>query len=246
MTIGSKIKKLRRESDMTQEQLAEYMNLSMSAVSQWECDKTMPDISQLPLLANIFEVSADELLGINIAKKEEKIKDVLDKAQKNYVDGDFVTTAEILRNGLHEFPSSYKIMERLADALICKFDGSTSEAISLCEKVLEGCTENDVRNSAVQTLCIAYKYAGRTEDAIRTAESQTAAWFSREDMLMTFYKGDKAIQLYNKYAMFCLNRLNSCINNLACAKKDDGNPAFNDCQAICLLEKIPVLLPYIF
>ena len=70
MSIGTTIKKLRREKAMTQEQLAELLGLSTNAVSQWECDKTAPDISHLPVLANIFEVSADVLLEIDLAKSK--------------------------------------------------------------------------------------------------------------------------------------------------------------------------------
>ena len=65
MSIGTTIKRLRRERDITQEQLAEYLGISTGAVSQWECDRTAPDITQLPLLANVFDVSADELLEID-------------------------------------------------------------------------------------------------------------------------------------------------------------------------------------
>ena len=50
MSIGSTIKRLRRERDLTQEQLAEYLGITSRAVSQWECDRTAPDISQLPAL----------------------------------------------------------------------------------------------------------------------------------------------------------------------------------------------------
>ena len=59
MLIGATIKKLRRERDITQEQLAEFLGISSKAVSQWERDKTLPDISQLPLLANIFNLRVD-------------------------------------------------------------------------------------------------------------------------------------------------------------------------------------------
>ena len=44
MEIGTIIKKYRRERDMTQEQLAEYLRVSVSAVSQWESGKTAPDL----------------------------------------------------------------------------------------------------------------------------------------------------------------------------------------------------------
>ena len=73
MSIGATIKKLRREKNITQEQLAEYLGITSRAVSQWECDRTMPDITQLPLLANIFEVGTDVLLGVDIEKNEQKI-----------------------------------------------------------------------------------------------------------------------------------------------------------------------------
>ena len=64
MTIGQTIKTLRREQDITQEQLAEYLCVSPQAVSQWETDRTAPDISQLPALANVFGVTTDRLLGV--------------------------------------------------------------------------------------------------------------------------------------------------------------------------------------
>ena len=54
MSIGSKIKALRRAKDLTQEELAEVLGVSSKAVSQWECGRTAPDISQLPVLCNFF------------------------------------------------------------------------------------------------------------------------------------------------------------------------------------------------
>ena len=54
MNIGAKIKQLRKEKDLTQEQLAEYLNVSISAVSQWESGKTLPDLSLILPLANFL------------------------------------------------------------------------------------------------------------------------------------------------------------------------------------------------
>ena len=73
MSIGSIIKRLRREKDITQEQLAEHLGITSRAISQWERDRTSPDISQLPALCHIFDVSSDVLLGINIEKSNEEI-----------------------------------------------------------------------------------------------------------------------------------------------------------------------------
>ena len=80
MSVGTTIKKLRRERDMTQEQLAEYLGITANAVSQWECDKTSPDISQLPILANLFEVTTDFLLGVNVSNKQAAIDQICKEA----------------------------------------------------------------------------------------------------------------------------------------------------------------------
>lgn len=62
-SIGRKIYELRRAKGMTQEALAEKMNVSAQAVSKWENDLSCPDVAALPKLAGILGVSVDELLG---------------------------------------------------------------------------------------------------------------------------------------------------------------------------------------
>ena len=62
MTLGGKIKKARTECGLTQEQLAAKMMLSRQAITKWEADKGIPDISNLKLLAKLLNVSIDYLL----------------------------------------------------------------------------------------------------------------------------------------------------------------------------------------
>ena len=61
-TLGSFLSVLRKAKGMTQKELAELLNVSDKAVSRWERDESMPDILLIPVLADIFEVSCDELL----------------------------------------------------------------------------------------------------------------------------------------------------------------------------------------
>ena len=62
MTIGKRIAHFRKEKGLTQEELASHMGISPQAVSKWENDQTCPDISALPKLARLFDVTVDELL----------------------------------------------------------------------------------------------------------------------------------------------------------------------------------------
>ena len=71
--IGNNIYILRKKHGLTQEQLAEQINVSFQAVSKWETGNSLPDISTLPLLANALHCNIDSLLGY--AAEQRKITD---------------------------------------------------------------------------------------------------------------------------------------------------------------------------
>ena len=72
-SLGSFIALLRKEKGLTQKQLAELLNVSDKTVSHWECDKYSPDISAIPVLADFFGVTCDEILrGERKANEENK------------------------------------------------------------------------------------------------------------------------------------------------------------------------------
>ncbi len=62
-TLGKRISANRKRLKLTQDQLAEKLGVTAQAVSKWENDQSCPDISTLPLLADIFGISVDALLG---------------------------------------------------------------------------------------------------------------------------------------------------------------------------------------
>ena len=62
MTLGEKIKDARKQCGLSQEQLAEKMSISRSAIAKWETDKGLPDIDNLKALAGFLNVSVDYLL----------------------------------------------------------------------------------------------------------------------------------------------------------------------------------------
>ncbi len=77
-TMGAFISTLRKSKGITQKELAEMLNVSDKAVSRWECDQTTPDIMLIPVIADIFDVTADELIrggkirGEQLTKRQEK------------------------------------------------------------------------------------------------------------------------------------------------------------------------------
>ena len=62
--FGEKISELRKKKGLTQEALAGELNVTSQAVSKWERGESMPDISLLPKLAEVLDISIDSLLGV--------------------------------------------------------------------------------------------------------------------------------------------------------------------------------------
>lgn len=74
-TLGMMIASLRKEKGMTQMELAEKMGITDKAVSKWERDLSCPDVNSLPKLAEIFDVTVDELMQVKTEAREEITKD---------------------------------------------------------------------------------------------------------------------------------------------------------------------------
>lgn len=74
-TFGTMIATLRKEKKLTQVEVAEMMGVTDKAVSKWERDLSFPDINTLPKLAELFDVTVDELMQVKVdTKKEENTK----------------------------------------------------------------------------------------------------------------------------------------------------------------------------
>ena len=218
MSLGSTIKRLRRERDLTQEQLAEYLGITSRAVSQWECDRTAPDLSQLPALCHIFGVSSDALLGIDIEKNHEEIKNYLDAARSLCHRGKWEEYTAILREANKKFPCDYKIMQALADAIVNEYSRKGikeyDEVFSLCNRILAECTDSAIRYEAIETLGIAYDYAGKKDEMIKLANEMPKTHFSYENFMVYRWKGDEGFEERQGYMYFLVHELLSMIDCL--------------------------------
>ena len=80
-SIGSFLSELRKEKGLTQKEIADYLNVSDKTVSHWECDKYSPDISVIPVLAEFFGVTCDEILRGERKIPEERESIICEMAQ---------------------------------------------------------------------------------------------------------------------------------------------------------------------
>ena len=70
MTFAEKLKSLRKQSGMSQEKLAERLGVSRQAITKWETDAGIPEVENLMGISSVFDISIDELLGIEKGVKK--------------------------------------------------------------------------------------------------------------------------------------------------------------------------------
>ena len=80
MTFGEKLQGLRQKAGMSQDALAEKLNVSRQAVSRWERDETMPETDKVVALADLFDVTTDYLLRQQVEDKTEEKAEQIGRA----------------------------------------------------------------------------------------------------------------------------------------------------------------------
>ena len=171
MKIGENIRRLRRERELTQEILAEFLGVTFQSVSKWERGESCPDISMLPAIASFFNVTTDELLDVNGNERKAKIKAYIDEyndlRMKNspYI-------FERISKAVREFPGDYELLVRYLEMLISEKSSATSdsekildEVESIYDKILRFCTDDQIRIQAKRLVCMYYNtLGGKTGD----------------------------------------------------------------------------------
>ena len=170
--LGEKLKSLRKKCDLTQEQLAERLGVSFQAISKWETNAAVPDVSMFPVLANFYRVTTDELLGVDITMVDEKIKQYDSKVCDLLGEGKLVEAVEEARRACSEFPASDELRYLLAHTLVQAQnvmrtrEENLTEAIGILQKILETSTDTKLRLACHSYLAGLYHSIGDTEKAL--------------------------------------------------------------------------------
>lgn len=147
--IGKKISSLRKEKGITQMGLADKLGISFQAVSNWERGNTMPDISKLPELAEILDVTIEELLG---DERKGKIVEEVAKGDISNVEAvDLADLAPIVSN--EQFRQAYEQTTKNNDGKI-DIDAIISIAPFLDEDVLYEFVKNNLSSGISISECV--------------------------------------------------------------------------------------------
>lgn len=176
MNIGNKIRELRKQRGITQEQLAESIGISFQAVSKWENNIALPDITLVPVLASYFGVSMDELFDFNLKEIEHAVRIITEKAYQ-YRESNPAESRRILEEGLKKYPENDILLNNLLYVL--DYSVKPDETIAIASKLIEKTNQNDVKYDALRFLAYAYKAKGDLESAEVAIEQIPEIYFTK-------------------------------------------------------------------
>ena len=113
MEMGKKIRQLRFKAGLTQEQLADKLGIGPQSVSKWENAAAMPDITTLPLLAEIFGVTIDDLFDLTTEQRLNRIENRLDAEEELPADV-YREFEDFLQTELHDEKNKQRATEMIA------------------------------------------------------------------------------------------------------------------------------------
>lgn len=176
--LSENLKKFRISKDMTQEEVAEYLQVTPQSVSKWERGDCYPDITFLPGLANIFQTSIDLLIGMDTIRAEETRYHIHKTANEFQRNGHYQAAEQVYRDALLMYPNKPGMILGLAGVLALQ--GKSQEAIDLMERGLPLSSNEKQKSTTRAALCFLYLKCGNTEKANALAAELPHTRESRE------------------------------------------------------------------
>lgn len=195
LKIGEKIKELRYEKGLTQEEIGALIGVSAQSVSKWERGEGYPDIEMLPSLANYFGISIDELLGADAnSKKYGEIDSLWAENNKNGLHKENIV---LMKQALKIFPNDALLLVQLSTSLekaettVEEKSENLRESIAVQEQIIKYCDDCEVRGATMYNICFAYLKNGEREKALEQAKKLPNLYKGRENALVCILDGDE-------------------------------------------------------
>ena len=206
LKIGEVIKQLRIAHSITQEKLADYLNVSAQSISKWENGLSYPDITLIPTIALFFNISTDELFSLSTYTHTQKFTDYKTQYDSLKRKGSIRECIALCREMFVEYPRNYIVLSDLADSLISCYEGLDAnhqlavdnhyldEAVKLNELILSDCNDLNLKLHATLMLCKYYPLVNQKDKALTLIEQFSSLDSCKERLLEEVLEGEACIK----------------------------------------------------
>jgi len=258
--ISDNLKELRKKKNNSQEDLANFLTVSIAAVSKWERGECYPDIELLPRIAVYYDTTVDDLLGVGETRKKQKMSEYNTQMLEFYKSGDTLANVELWRKAAKEFPNDNQVMRNLITALTnaaggllafppgdkdreAKKNEFLKEAVEIGEALSAKANDQSDMYYAMYRLCDAYKKLGEVEKAVKIANKLPSAGIvgdmTKEGVLLHILEG---AELKAHLQNFLLSLIISFTNVMANLRRCD----YDNEQTIKIYDKAIQIIKLFF
>ena len=167
--LGESIRRLRKESGFTQEQLAEALGVSVSAVHKWESGKAAPELEMLVDIAEFFETSVDAMLDYGWEKMS--MGQAVDRLRHFPVDKDLQEGMRFAEKALQKYPNSFEVVFHSAQVYFLtmepRYMPRALELFEIALKLIDQNTDPTLNFATIkERIAFCYCYMNRMDEGI--------------------------------------------------------------------------------
>ncbi len=222
VNLAENLKNLRKEKNVSQEKLADYLNISFQAVSKWETGNAYPDISLLPDIARFFGITVDELLQVEKLDEERLYKEYEKKAEALFRDGKRREVLELTQETYRQLPNNIDIKESLMSAY---YDMDKvkyrDEIISLGTEIYNSDAMTYYKGQAIREIANTYAENGNYEMAEKWVQKSYQIQHSKCILYTQIDEGQALIEDVGFCTYWFLNELYYMACHITDCDKDD-------------------------
>ena len=206
--ISEKIKSLRKEKGVSQEKLAQYLNVSFQAVSKWENGNTYPDISLLPDMARFFGVTVDELLSVEKLDEEKLYEEYKEKAFEQFRNGKVAEALEIWLEAYKKMPNNIQVKEKLMSVYFDLDDIKyKNDIIELGMEIYNSDAGPYYKGHAINEIARTYADNGSIDLAEKWCSKSYRLMHSSDILAIQLHKGNEMVYDVSYYVYWLLSSL---------------------------------------
>ena len=196
LKVGENILQKRKERDITQEELAEFMMVTKASVSKWETGQSYPDILILPKLATFFNISVDELIGYDPDLSSAQIQKFYIDLENRVPDAGMDSIVEDIKIKIKQYYSCFDLLYYMSLFILNHCDLATDTtkkeeyleyASNILKRVCEDSKDSILKDKSLSLRAACLISLGKSEEALDILPSSDMLSISKDCLVASAY-----------------------------------------------------------
>lgn len=242
LKIAENIYQRRKEKNLTQEELADFMMVTKASVSKWESAQSYPDILLLPKLATFFNITVDELIGYEPQLSTEQISKLYESYVNEITKENFHDVLKKIKSTIHQYYSCFELLYYMGVLIL-----NHSDIVDVVEKrqkniiyandvfrrICDYSNDSVLTRKALNMRGVCLMQLGQVKDALEILPSSDELFVSTDCLVASAYLQTEDIDIANeKLQVLILKNITDIVTLLMMKSNLEGDNWNATCEKI--------------